>query len=237
MLLKKLLITVLSLGIGLNSAFADDIQSFREAKREMPKIFKQLDNPQTLYCGCDITFPKKGYMVNLKSCGYKIRKSESRAKRIEAEHIVSAWEFAHQRQCWIDGGRKNCEQSDSLFKTMEGDLHNLYPAVGEINGDRSNYRFAKVVRGPKNYGQCEMIIDRKRQLVNPPKRARGIIARAYLYMQNRYRLKLSPQQQSLFNEWNKAYKVTPNECKRNELITKIQGNDNPFVTAQCKKLK
>ena len=237
MFLKKLLVALISLGMGLNLASADDIQSFREAKREMPKIFKQLDNPQTLYCGCDITFPKKGYMVNLKSCGYKIRKNASRAKRIEAEHIVSAWEFAHQRQCWINGGRKNCERNDNLFKTMEGDLHNLYPAVGEINGDRSNYRFAKVVRGPKNYGQCEMIIDRKRQLVNPPIRARGIIARAYLYMQDRYRLKLSSQQQSLFNEWNRAYKVTPNECKRNALITKIQGNDNPFVTAQCKKLK
>ncbi len=237
MFLKKLLVALISLGMGLNLASADDIQSFREAKREMPKIFKQLDNPQTLYCGWGITFPKKGYMVNLKSCGYKIRKNASRAKRIEAEHIVSAWEFAHQRQCWINGGRKNCERNDSLFKTMEGDLHNLYPAVGEINGDRSNYRFAKVVRGPKNYGQCEMIIDRKRQLVNPPIRARGIIARAYLYMQDRYRLKLSSQQQSLFNEWNRAYKVTPNECKRNALITKIQGNDNPFVTAQCKKLK
>ena len=82
-----------------------------------------------------------------------------------------------------------------------------------------------------------MIIDRKRQLVNPPKRARGIIARAYLYMQDRYHLKLNSQQQSLFNEWNKAYKATSNECKRNELITKIQGNDNPFVTAQCKKIK
>ena len=75
MFLKKLLVALISLGMGLNLASADDIQSFREAKREMPKIFKQLDNPQTLYCGCDITFPKKGYMVNLKSCGYKIRKN------------------------------------------------------------------------------------------------------------------------------------------------------------------
>lgn len=74
MFLQKILIAALSFGIGLNLASADDIQSFREAKQELPKIFKQLDNPQTLYCGCDITFPKKGYKVNLKSCGYKIRK-------------------------------------------------------------------------------------------------------------------------------------------------------------------
>ncbi len=27
---------------------------------------------------------------------------------------------------------------------MEADLHNLVPAVGEINGDRSNYRFGMI---------------------------------------------------------------------------------------------
>lgn len=57
------------------------------------------------------------------------------------EHIVPAWTFGHQRQCWKNGGRENCANDDPVFKAMEADLFNLYPAVGEVNGDRSNFNY------------------------------------------------------------------------------------------------
>ncbi len=216
---------------------ADNNLSFSQAKKKLPLIFKKLDNPKTLYCGCDIKFKRNGYDVDLDSCGYKIRASRQRAQRLEAEHIVSAWEFAHNLQCWQQGGRKNCARTDEVYKEIEGDLHNLYPAVGEINSDRANFKFAKDVKAPHNYGKCEMRIDTKRQRVSPPPRSRGIIARTYLYMHERYQVPLSRAELGLFNEWNKAYPPTRNECIRNQEIAKIQGNDNPFVTAKCKKVK
>ena len=117
---------------------------------------------------------------------------------------------------------------------MEGDLHNLFPAIGEVNGDRSNFKFSEKLRGTSSYGKCEVIIDRKRQRAMIPDRAKGQVARAYLYMSNRYHIPLDNEHINLFNQWNKKFKPTYNECLYNKLATKAQGNDNPFVTKACK---
>lgn len=219
-----------------DDSYENGINNFRQAKIAMVNIFLNLDRPKTIYCGCDIEFPKRGgYKPDLISCGYKSHGNESRAKRIEAEHIMPAWEFGHAMKCWIDGGRKKCESGDVLFMKMEGDLHNLYPAVGEVNGDRSNFKFTESVHNSNGYGQCEMYIDRKRQRVVPPNRSKGIVARAYLYMSAQYGIKLDAEHINLFNQWNKKFPPSKNECKRNELIKTIQGNDNPFVTNACKR--
>lgn len=58
---------------------------------------------------------KSGGKVDLASCGYQVRKQQNRAERIEWEHIVPAWVFGHQRQCWQQGGRKNCVSSDPIL--------------------------------------------------------------------------------------------------------------------------
>ena len=114
---------------------------------------------------------------------------------------MPAWEFGHNMQCWGKrGGRFNCEHNDELFRAMESDLHNLYPAVGEINGDRSNYLFSDSIRAHSPYGECNMSIDRKRQRVTPPERARGVIARAYLYMSERYGIELDAEHMNLFKQ-------------------------------------
>lgn len=43
--------------------------------------------------------------------------------------------------CWRDGGHKEYKK-DSKFNEMEGNLHNLHSSIGEVNGDRSNYRYS-----------------------------------------------------------------------------------------------
>ena len=65
-------------------------------------------------------------------------------------------------------------------------IHNLTPAIGEVNGDRSNFNFSQWngLDGV-TYGQCEMQVDFKQRSVMPPSRARGAIARTYLYMSKR----------------------------------------------------
>ena len=214
-----------------NATLAMD--TFREAKQVMPSIMKQLDKPATLYCGCPLTFNNNRYSPDLRSCGYKIRKNAKRASRIEAEHMMPAWEFGHQMPCWQQGGRKNCELADPAFMKAEGDLHNLYPAIGEVNGDRSNFRYSDW-NAPGMYGQCEMAIDFKGRRAQPPKRARGIVARAYLYMAQTYNIKLSEQQRKLYEAWDNIFPPDHNECLRNKLIKNTQGNENPYVSAKCK---
>ena len=61
-------------------------------------------------------------------------------------------------------------------------MHNLVPSIGEVNGDRSNYRFSDWNGFPQQYGKCAMVVDFKGKRVQPTQQSRGAIARAYLYM-------------------------------------------------------
>ncbi|HGU9810147.1 DNA-specific endonuclease I [Enterobacter hormaechei subsp. hoffmannii] len=215
-------------------ALADGIHSFSQAKTAGVKI--NADVPGDFYCGCKINWQGKKGVVDLGSCGYKVRKNENRASRIEWEHVVPAWQFGHQRQCWQDGGRKNCAK-DPVYRQMESDMHNLQPAVGEVNGDRGNFMYSQWNGGEGQYGQCAMKVDFKEKLAEPPARARGSIARTYFYMRDRYDLNLSRQQTQLFNAWDKLYPVTDWECQRDERIAKVQGNHNPYVRRACQAQK
>ncbi|WP_150142673.1 endonuclease [Candidatus Enterovibrio escicola] len=211
--------------------------SFNQAKKEAVNIYKY--HPYSFYCGCNIKWKgnKGSGKPDLKSCGYEIRKEPKRANRIEWEHVMPAWNFGHQMQCWQEGGRKNCKKN-KMFKKMEADLHNLVPAIGEVNGNRSNYKFTQWndTRGI-SYGQCDMRIDFKSKQVMPPTESRGKIARAYLYMSETYKIKLSPQERKTMTAWNKLYDVTNWECEKNYKIIKIQGSSNPFVSRQCGNYK
>lgn len=83
------------------------------------------------------------------------------------------------------------------------------------------------------YGQCEMAINFKGRQAQPPKRARGIISRAYLYMSERYAIHLSDSQRRLFEGWDRMYPPSDDECLWNNLIKAQQGTDNRFVSTRC----
>ena len=230
-----------ALGLMSMSQQAQAMESFTAAKKVLPGIYQTLDkefgNTSTIYCGCDLSYTGGGkrvkWQLDLDSCGYEVRKNANRASRIEVEHVMPAWNFGHQMQCWQDGGRKNCGK-DAKFRQMEGDLHNLYPSVGEVNGDRGNFQFTDWNGKPTQYGKCEMVVDFKGRKAQPPKQSRGQIARAYMYMADQYNIRLAPQQRKLYEAWDRMYPVTDFDCRRNELIKKVQGNDNKFITAACK---
>jgi len=224
----------LSVGLLISLPFISSplqAQTFRAAKQDLNKLYQS--HPTTFYCGCNIKFSGKQMAPDWESCGYLPRKQANRASRIEWEHVVPAWEFGHQLQCWQEGGRKNCGKSDE-FNKMEGDMHNLVPAIGEVNGDRANFRFSDWNGKPDQYGQCQMLVDFKDRRVQPPKGpVRGQIARAYLYMSQQYGLRLAAQQRKLFEAWDRQYPAEGWECERNRRIGKLQGNTNPFIEKQC----
>lgn len=207
--------------------------SFYQAKKAALTIYQ--DHPVSFYCGCNITWHGKKGTPDLQGCGYQVRKQQKRASRIEWEHVVPAWQFGHQLQCWQKGGRRECTRHDQNFKRMESDLHNLTPAVGEVNGDRSNLNFSQWngIDGA-TYGRCEVQVNFKQRRVMPPARARGAIARTYLYMSDRYGFRLSKAQTQLMQAWNRQYPVNQWECIRDQRIERIQGNHNPYVVEQCR---
>lgn len=216
--------------------------NFRQAKIELKNSVyaDQTINGAlgTTYCGCNWRWVgESGGRIDLESCGYKIRSPQSkhavtRAKRIEWEHIFAVSDMARTRQCWKNGGRTNCRSKDPIFNAIEADAHNLTPISGELNGDASNYPMG-IARAPSNmYGQCASKVDFKNRILEPRDEAKGLVARASLYISDYYAIPLSAQQQHLFMDWNSRFPVTQWELERDRRIAKIMGHNNPFVTGQ-----
>lgn len=237
-LLETLILTMLITASTVTSAEPTD--SFNKAKKLLEnKIY--YDHCVTLYCGAafdekkNVTLPK----------GFVTSKHKKRAKRIEWEHVVPAENFGRTFKEWRDGhplcvdakgrsfkGRNCASKVNEEYRYMQSDLYNLYPAIGAVNAGRSNYNFTMLPQAKSSFGSCAMKIDNRK--VEPPEAARGVIARTYLYMEQRYkRYKMSKQQRKLMEVWNKQYPVSEWECERAERIRSIQGNMNSVVSRQC----
>ena len=227
--------------LALAAAFNVNALSFSQAKTKFQTLYKA--SPTTFYCGCDIEWQSKKKLISVSNnCGYEPRneftkkgKVNKRAKRIEREHVVPAWEFGHQMQCWQNGGRKACKKM-AQFKAMEGDLHNLVPAIGEINADRSNFKFNMVNGEYRVYGQCDSEVDFKARVFEPAPKIRGNIARTYFYFEQLYGLKISKQQKKLYQAWDKLDPVDTQECSIHNKKAALQGNENPFISTPCLSL-
>lgn len=214
------------------SVFSESPSSFSKAKRLLYKeIYK--DHNETFYCGCSYT----GKVVDLESCNYEVRRNTKRAKRIEAEHIVPAYWIAHLtekgRECWSKGtklkginARKYCEKNNPEFKQAHNDLMNLVPAIGEVNGDRSNYKFSMIESEERKYGACDFEIYKNKKtkirVAEPPKNSRGDIARIYFYMQDKYGLEFTDETFYLMKYWNEIDPIDEWEKERIRRILEIQ---------------
>lgn len=230
-MLKSLLFLLVLLSIPVNAIPSN----FRDAKIDMRNhVYYDQTKVGTFYCGCQWrwTAESSSGRTKLSSCGYVIRSERQRAERIEWEHIVPAFNFGRARVCWQKGGRDYCKRTDPVFNAMEADMHNLAPAIGEVNGNRSNYNFGVVGRSSVDYGQCQIKIDFKNRVAEPPDAVKGQVARTYFYMHDSYNLPMSRQQQQLYLAWSKQFPVTDWERLRDTRIAKIMGFSNPFVTGQ-----
>ena len=216
------------------------ISSLSKSKKLLLKIYK--DNPFTLYCGC--TF--KGKKPNLSSCGYIPKKDKKRANRIEWEHVVPAHAFGQSFSEWRKGhpkcvskngkkfkGRKCAQKMNEEYRRMQADMFNLYPAIGEVNGRRSNYSMSIIEGEKREFGKCDVEI--KSRKVEPREEIRGDIARTYMYMDSVYpgRGIISKRNRRLFDAWNKSDPVDEWECERAKRIENIQGNMNETVLDKC----
>jgi len=200
-----------------------DVPSFTTARKRMYEI--HADNGVTLYCGC--TWTDK--VVDLKSCGLGEYDS-MRWNRTEAEHVVPASAIGSTRDCWAEG-RDYCLKHDAVFRAAHNDLHNLYPAVGQINNYRSNNLIGIVLGDTLEWGTCDFEIDLETDKAEPRPQVRGDIARIHFYVAWMYGVPIPEWQTRLFLWWHQSDPVDAWELERNARIRKIQGNGNPFVEA------
>lgn len=209
--------------------------NFEQAKNLMRMVYH--DRPVTSYCGCNIRWNRNtgsSGQIDLASCGYEMRSPNSqnmqtRARRVEVEHVFPASWMIEQFQC---GSRNDCRKNSREFNFAEADLVGLIPTVGEVNADRSNYRF-DMIQGPATqYGSCDFKVDFANQRAEPGDHIKGKIARIHFYYADRYGFRLSQQQQRLMSAWDRQFQVSSWELERNRRIINLQGNGNPFVTGE-----
>lgn len=210
--------------------------SYRQAKTA---LYAEYGQGETFYCGC-------GYadkQVDAQSCGLETRKNEQRAGRTEAEHVVpvSWWARTHQPRCWNEKicerrsgkrykGRSCCGRVNEDFQVVEGDLHNLRLTVGELNADRSNFRYGEIAGEDRAYGPgCDFEVDFAADVAEPPPSIRGDVARVHFYMIGAYGIEVDPAYLQVLKKWHREDPVSAEEKAYNRWVKSIQGNTNPYV--------
>ncbi|WP_104713703.1 endonuclease [Helicobacter cetorum] len=215
--------------LALNSLNAKP-HNFAEAKSVLSKFYAKHQNlDETFYCHAPFRAIHKGKKISFKilpSQNYKPRHAitkkgttNKRAWKVEWEHLMPAENFGKHLACWKEGGRKAC-QKDPIFREMEADLHNLVPSVGEVNGDRNNYKYAESPKGMRytQYGNCQVYTDFKNKRFYPANYSKGQIARAELYMSKTYHINLGKAELKLMQAWDKMYPKSKVEIEREELF-------------------
>lgn len=211
-------------------------ESYREAKRWLFDVV-HADRRATLYCGCRFDRAKR---VDPQTCGYRAIRDPKRAGRAETEHVIPASWIGQGRACWTqaicrDGsgrafrGRDCCETIDPVYRRAAFDLHNLWPAQGDVNARRSNYRFGEIPGERRALGACDLEIDPRRRMVEPRPAVRGDIARIGWYMERVHGIRLSRHHRQLFHSWDRADPPDDAERERNARIRALQGQGNPFI--------
>ncbi|RUR17671.1 deoxyribonuclease [Legionella sp. km535] len=207
--------------------------NFSQAKKIAGEVFAQ--HPLTIYCGCEF----HGKKIDLASCGMNEAQKNKRAHRVEWEHIMPAHQFGQHLECWRKPlcerngkpykGRACCKKISSQFRHMESELYNLWPAVGLVNGARSNYRISALASASDFYG-CAIKLDKKEKKMEPSENSKGLVARAHLFFSERYNVRLSPAQKNLFLAWNKLHPPTAWEYQWAAQVALIEGYENEYIT-------
>lgn len=212
------------------------IANFASAKKILKK-FNFFGIKEELYCGCSF---EKNSITKENSCGILPRKNLKRAMRIEFEHIVPFENQVGHTSVWDIGnnlcnGQKGRKCASKIFGHLEGDLWNLWPAAGELNGDRSNYSFSPMVVNKKEYGKCEFSIEDKK--VSTRNSIKALIAYTYIYFQKTYSKYLknnfiSNKNEKMFLAWTK-FPLTKEQCNWANQVYFFQGNKNEDLLSAC----
>lgn len=165
----------------------------------------------------------RGYFVKDVYCGTKFREkigpgSIPNHEKVNTEHT------------WPQS-RFNRSENKSFQKS---DLHHLYPTDSRANSRRGNYNFANLNGGQIAHSKCPLsrvgnISGTSRDGFEPPEEHKGNVARALFYFSLRYDIPIADFEEVVLRQWNWLDPVDDQERARNEAISLIQGNRNPFV--------
>lgn len=207
--------------------------SFAAAKKQMREVYGVID--RSFYCHCKITFP----VIDIVSCDLKDRiVFKDRYASLAYEHVVPA-ALLKKKLLRVSNtiiGASNClgfsrrcfRRGSELFKSIEGDLHNIRPVVGRLNLLRGDKKITNLKKMSSRH-KCNFKVSKLK--FEPPDFVKGDVARIYLYMDKKYPelSLLNDGQKTIFKSWSLLDKVDVVERAINKRIMLIQGDSNSFI--------
>lgn len=160
-------------------------------------------------------------------CGYHFnpRRKTGQGRIIEAGHIYPIDWMLEEVDC---DNRLQCfEVGHRIFMEMQADLHNIYPVWQTLVTMRGSLPFGEVPGEEHRYSDCDIEWDSR--VLEPRPIARGNIARAVLYMHDRYQLPVTAALMETLKAWNRADPPSSQEQYRNDRIDALQGRRNPYI--------
>lgn len=163
------------------------------------------DGGEGLYCGAHFGAYDRGYNI---------------------EHVYPMSWVTKALRC---GDRDRCRHHSERFNQIESDMHNMYPARRELNKMRGAFPFREIPGEAWAVAGCDFEVDYRARAVEPRPAVRGDIARAMLYMADRYGLEIYERQRRMLLDWHRDDPPDDLERRRNRLIGEVQGNRNPWI--------
>ena len=222
--------------------------NFAAAKRAAVGLWWDI-GAESFYCGCPYrpaTAAEKAIRsgnlwVGGADCPYEPKRPTTsagnpnpRATRIEWEHVVPADWIATGFGCQ-DDTRAACRRIDG-YEEAEGDLHNLVPAIGELNGDRSARLYGEIDGEDLEYGGCDFEVvttgegePHVRGMAEPAPAVRGDIARIWFYMEETHGVEIPAANRTVLTSWADADPVDAAERARHGIIAARMGRSNRFL--------
>ena len=167
----------------------------------------------TLYCGLP-------FLTGQKSVG---------GRGLTIEHVYPADWIATHHGC---DNRKSCKAK--AYGRAAADLHNLWPAVGNINSSRQDQSLGEIP-GERHRRFQEFCPDYERTkgqdaIVEPRDAVKGDMARSILYMLDSYHLPLpANMERDTLLRWHEQDPPDDMERWRNLAIKGLQQTVNPYI--------
>lgn len=216
----------------LSNSYAWHRDDYSYAIQQAKSIFE--DNPKTLYCDCSYDNKLK---VNSYSCRAEL---SAKTGRVSFEHLMKVDEFGQYFSCWdkprcvnkrglVVSGYKCCQLVSKTFRKLDGELYNLWPSITYLSKLRSHRELSSKEEGEKTLG-CEFWLDNNFATVTTNAKARGIIARATLFMSDFYHIPLSPGKRDQLFAWHTLNPPSVWEKEWARKVAEIEGYQNPYIT-------
>ena len=159
-------------------------------------------------------------------CGVKFnnRKTTVDGRKLSIEHVYPQSWIADALGC---SSVSECRKTNKRFNLAAADLHNLYPALRNINSSRGNSLLGIIEGENWKYKDCDF--ERVKGLTEPREIARGNLARSIMYMSSEYSLPIPKEMIDIVHEWHKLDPVSAHELRRNTDINILQGSYNKHI--------